>query len=57
MLVPLSSYFFGAQLTCEKKIERLQITFAVLTPSWSDIIIFQFISDIYIYIYIFLCGL
>jgi len=52
MLGPLSSYFFGDQIfrfDMWKRIKRLQITFEVLTSSWSNIIIFQSISDIVVF--------
>jgi len=38
-----------SDLTCEKKNEKLQITFTVLTPSWSNIIIFQSVSNIVVF--------
>jgi len=49
MLGSLTSNFLAANfldLTCEKRIERLHIFFAILTPSCSNIIIFQSLSDI-----------
>jgi len=45
-LGPLSSYFLVTKFLDLKRIERLQITCTILTPSWSNIIIFQSISDI-----------
>jgi len=59
MLGPLSSYFFGDQLfrfdMWKEDRTRLQVTFVVLTPSWSNIIIFQYVH--YVQYNLSLCSI